>query len=127
MWRRRTVRALVLLAWCLEPSLAAASSATADPHDRCAAHACQCQRKGHCPPRRSAAKSCHEAAPSAEMTSRCNHESDPLPVASRSDTILSPAHQLGVVLECESVHTGDSGHPNAGHTRLDPQPPKAAF
>lgn len=129
MSRRRTLRALVLLTWCAGPALASLPAATADPHDKCAGHVCHCQRKAHCPPKRPAAKNFNQmpaASRSAGMTSRCNHDSDSLPVGSRSDTTIRPAQELGVDIEWQAVAATDSGHLNAGHTRLDPQPPRAA-
>jgi hypothetical protein len=127
---RRWVGASVLLAWFFVPALGALSAATRDPHGDCSGHVCQCRRQSHCPPKRPAAgKSCHEAAAGSrpcEMSSRCNHESDPLPVASRSDWLPSPVEELGPDVASGPAQAPLAAHPDAGHTRLDPQPPRLA-
>lgn len=129
MSRRRLVAATVLFAWFATPAMAALSTATGSPHDQCSGHVCQCRRQNHCPPKRPEGKGCHEAPVSTrpcEMSSRCNHESDPLPVASRTDSILSPVEELRVDLASGPTAAALSAQPRAGHTRLDPQPPRVA-
>jgi hypothetical protein len=127
---RRWVGVSVLLAWCSVPTLDVLSAATADPHAAmCSGHVCQCRRQNHCPPKRTAAKDCHETPASSrpsEMTSRCNHESDPLPAASRSDSIQRPTEELTIDLESRPALAAIPAKPEAGHTRLDPQPPRLA-
>jgi hypothetical protein len=61
------------------------------------------------------------------MTSRCNHESDPLPAASRPDWIPSQVAELGLELESRPAAALLSSGPEDGHTRLDRQPPRLAF
>ena len=126
LWRR-LVGASILLAWSVGPAMGTLAAA-ADPHDKCAGHVCQCQRQSHCPPKRPAAKNCHEdsARPACEMTSRCNHESDPLPVASRSDSILTRATEFSLVLEWQPTPAEGSPRAKAGYARLDIQPPRVA-
>jgi hypothetical protein len=127
MSRRRFLSASILLAWLSAPTLGTLSAATRDSHDECSGHVCQCQR--HCPPRRPAGKSCHEdpgGARSYEMTSRCNHESNPPPGTTRSDSIPSPAQVLSPRLEWSPGHELSSARPEAGYSRIDPQPPRAA-
>jgi len=125
---RRSIGALLLFAWCAGPALSSLA-ATADPHHNCTDHACQCQR-GCCPPKKSAAKGCHETAEGSsrpcELQSHCKHETDRLPPASRFDTILSAKEQLGVDVAWQAVEAVPSGDVDAGHTRLDPQPPRVA-
>jgi len=126
---RQWVGASVLLAWVSVPALGVLSAAAGDPHAECSGHMCRCRRQAHCPPKRPAAKSCHEAPVNSrpcEMTSRCNHESDPLPVASRSDWVPSPIEEISPDLKTQPAGSPLAGHPKAGHTRLDPQPPRLA-
>jgi hypothetical protein len=61
------------------------------------------------------------------MTGRCNHESDPLPAASRSDWIPSQVAELGLDLESLPAAAMLFAGPEAGHRRLDRQPPRLAF
>jgi hypothetical protein len=137
---RRLVGAVLLLAWVTIPSLAVASAATGDGHDGCSDHVCQCRKPAqpspasHCPPKRTAAKSCHEdgegepaSAPSCSMTSRCGHDSAAAaPPAFRSDWAPRPSEGLRVGDDARRAVAAAAERPRAGHPRLDIQPPRTA-
>jgi hypothetical protein len=128
MRARRLVGAFVLLAWFSVPALGVLSAATGDPHASCDDHVCQCRPKAHCPSKRPAGMDCHEATGSRPftMTSRCNHEPEVVPLAVRSDSIPSPTEVVSVALASAPVRDNRFARPRAGHTRLDPHPPKLA-
>jgi len=125
---RRAVGASIVLAWFSVPALGALSAASGGDHDgRCSDHVCQCRQ--HCPPKRPAAKSCHDAAAgsrSSEMTSRCDHGTDGFTGTARSDSILVPAEELDPNLVSSPAPGPRRVGPEAGHPRLDRQPPRIA-
>jgi hypothetical protein len=129
MVRRRLVSAIVLLPWSSSSALAVLHEAGADPHQGCAGHACECQRRSHCPAKRPAAGDCHgkpvDPRP-CEMSSRCSHDGDSAPAAPHRDTILTPEVSLGSALGSQPRVASASAEAEAGHPRLDPEPPKSA-
>jgi hypothetical protein len=125
MLPRRLVGAAVLLVWLTAPVLAALPEPAS--HGACTDHVCACTAR-HCPPRRPAGESCHEGSgpASSAMTSRCDHDSDPVPVALRTQGIPIPATEIHAGPEADRLGPAVSPRPAAGHRRFDPRPPKPA-
>jgi len=127
MAKRRLVGVSMLLAWLLVPAMGAVSAVTADLHSSCDDHLCQCPR--HRPSAPAATPKCHEAAEASEcqMSSRCHHESGSGAVSSfRSDSLLSAKEELHPYLESSHAVPAPAVHPETGHTRIDPYPPRIA-
>jgi hypothetical protein len=59
------------------------------------------------------------------MSGRCNHGSDSVLTVLRLESMAVAAHELWRPPTAEPVAPGPSSRPEAGHSRLDPQPPKS--
>ena len=127
MSRQRFVGLAMVVAWLAAPGLQAWAAHGDHSDAACQGHACQCRR--HCPPKRTAAPDCHASAASsvpAKMTGRCTHDEPSAPAASRGDGL--PGQPVGLGLRLVSLPAPDPSpaDPLAGHSRIDPRPPRAA-
>jgi hypothetical protein len=125
MFKRRLVGVSILLAWLVAPAVQSFSAG--DPHDSCSGHVCQCQR--HCPPKKPAAtaKDCHgneTRTPPCELKSRCHHETAPASLAVHRESIPTAKEEPALDLVSVAVRPSRSQPPAAGHTRIDPRPPR---
>lgn len=125
MRRRRFVGLSLLIAWLIAPGAEAFAAFSHGPDDACHGQVCQCRR--HCPPTRPAEADCHgrsKAKAPCEMSSRCTHDNESAPIASRPEWLPSPTQALALFVASTSAPEQVSGEPVAGHSRIDPRPPR---
>jgi hypothetical protein len=125
----RRVLALLVAFFAAQPSVGWAFQAAFGPRDaHCTAHVCSCKAARHCPPRKAAARPCHEAAvPDAAIKGACHHGDDAAPPAARS-AYLVPSAPMVVPAVRRSVPTPSEPVSRlAGYVQLHSPPPKPLF
>jgi len=99
-------------------------SAASASGDRCG-HETEGQCRHHCPPRRTATRSCHEtgAAPSSAMTGRCGHQEATV-LVSIPEFLPTRVVEPSALGDCMPLASVRAGRSKAGHQRIDPRPPR---
>lgn len=126
MVTRRCVALTILFVWLMAPALEALVAVSADPRSGCDGHLCHCHAR---PTARPASSSgCHETdAPECAMSSRCHHDAGVAPAPGlRTDSIPAAKEEFWPYLRASRLAPAVTVHPETGHLRIDPYPPRVA-
>ena len=122
----RSFSAVALALAVLAPGLGPLASVTGDAEDDCAGHVCQCARR--CPPKRTAAPSCHgrnDAPPACEMRGTCRHDQPAAPLGAFAWAEPEPVG-AAPMLDAAPFRHVFVGSVSLGFSRIDPRPPRTA-